>query len=98
MIQFGGRHLAKRRRQSLVERQGAAGQPHSLLLAKQCASQAQGSVGGDASTGVILNVRQLLAPAFVLALFGDIRVWLYAVFGTCVSNCSVLHYSLWEYE
>ena len=90
--------MAKCSGQSLVERQGAAGQHHSLLLVKRCASQAHSSVGGDTFTGVVLNVRQLLAPDFVLALFGDIWIWLYAVFGTCAVDCSVLRYSLWKYE
>lgn len=40
-MKFAGRHLAEGRGQNPMERQGAAGQQHGLLLVRRCVSQAQ---------------------------------------------------------
>lgn len=97
VMKFAVRHLAKHKGQSLVERQGArcsitacfwgsGAQPGSQLCGRgyfhRCHSQCV----------------RALAPAFGLALFGDIWIWLYVVFGTCAVDCSVLCCSLWKYE
>lgn len=53
--------------------------------------------GGGAFARLALGLRQLSAPAFVVALSGDVHIWLCAVFGTCGVDCSLLHYRLWKY-
>lgn len=89
LIKFGGRHLTKFREQSLVQRQGAAGQHQSSFLVKRYARQTHNSVGDCTFTGGILSVWQLLASGCVLALFEDTGIWLYTVFGNCAVDCLV---------